>query len=189
MAQKLTRKQETFVDEYVEHGNGTEAAKIAYDIESPNETDVAKSIASENLTKPYIVKAIAERLDDDKLEKAHNSLLDAVRLDYFVFPSTMHDNEIEEHVSAQGLTVINIRPTQKGKMAFFSLPDGSARSKGLELAYKLKGSFAPDKHISVNVELEATPEIKDLTNKLNELYRGTSKPSHGGGTGPVGAEA
>ncbi len=42
--------------------------------------------------------------------------------------------------------------------------------KGVDMAYKVEGSYAPDKTINVNVEVEATAEIKALTQKLNELY-------------------
>jgi phage terminase small subunit len=193
MAPKLTKKQKVFVAEYLETGNGTKAALEAYDIGTKHGTDdpekVAAVMATQNLAKLNVVEAIRNGSKDEMLEKAHNSLLDAVRLDYFLFPGTMDDKEIDNHLTAQGLTVINIRPTMKGKMAFFSLPDGASRSKGLELAYKIKGSFAAEKHINVNVEVEANPEIKELTQKLNDVYRGTSGSGNGGTTSPVGTEA
>lgn len=59
---RLTKKQKGFVKEYLESGNGTQAALKVYDTDSPN---TAKAIASENLTKPN-VKAYLE----DKAEKA-----------------------------------------------------------------------------------------------------------------------
>jgi hypothetical protein len=40
--------------------------------------------------------------------------------------------------------------------------------------FKVHGSYAPDKHLNMNVEVEALPIIKDLTEKLNQLYGGTS---------------
>ena len=55
---KLRPKQKVFVNEFARTGNGTQAALKAYEIESPNKIDVAKSIASENLTKPYIIEAV-----------------------------------------------------------------------------------------------------------------------------------
>ena len=59
---QLTRKQSAFVANYVETGNATEAAFAAYD----TSRDVARSIGSENLTKPDIRRAIDEAL------KAHD---------------------------------------------------------------------------------------------------------------------
>ena len=59
MARRLTRKQQAFVDAYVETGIGVKAAFKAYDTESDN---TARSIASENLTKPNIREAIDKAL-------------------------------------------------------------------------------------------------------------------------------
>ena len=164
MAPKLTRKQKTFVDTFVETGNGTEAALEAYDTEDPI---VAKSIASENLTKPYIRDEITRRVTPELVEEAHESLITAKRLEYFVFDKNMTDEEIKGHCEAQGLTVINIRPSMKGKLAFFSLPDGQSRGKGIELYHKVHGTFAPEKKLNVNVTVEANPRIKNLAKKLN----------------------
>lgn len=188
MAKTLTRKQETFVEAFVESGNGTISALAAYDTESK---DVAKSIASENLTKPYVQEAIAERIKtrEELVEEAHESLLTAVRLDYFVFPKMMKDEEITEHVEAQGLTVLNIRPSEKGKLAFYSIPDGQSRGKGIEIHHKVQGTFAPEKKINVNVEVAASPRISELTKLANEIYRGGNVPSDGGTASSVGSQA
>lgn len=56
--QKLTRKQRGFVDDYVINENGTQAALKNYDIESDKPEKVASVIATENLAKPSIIKAI-----------------------------------------------------------------------------------------------------------------------------------
>lgn len=48
--------------------------------------------------------------------------------------------------------------------------DVQAVSKGLDMAYKLGGNYSAEKHLNVNVEIES-PEVKELTEKLNELYR------------------
>lgn len=165
METKLTRKQKKYVDGMVEHGIGCRAALDAYDTTDPA---VARAISSENLTKPYIVEEIERRLSQEMVDEAHVSLVKAVRLDYFVFPKSMSDDEIQGHVEAQGLTVLNIRPSEKGKLAFFSLPDGAARAKGIELYHKVHGTFAPEKKLNVNVEVkEVSPRIKDLARKLN----------------------
>lgn len=60
MAKKLTVKQKKFVKAYVEKdGNGQEAAKVAYNVANDN---VARNIASENLTKPNVKDAIEQAL-------------------------------------------------------------------------------------------------------------------------------
>lgn len=53
MSKKLTIKQEKFVQNYIEHGNGTKAA-----IDAGYSDNSAKAIASENLTKPYVAEQV-----------------------------------------------------------------------------------------------------------------------------------
>lgn len=58
---KLTKKQRGFVNDYVETENGTQSVLKNYNLGSlgsERKIDVAKSIASENLSKPYIYEAI-----------------------------------------------------------------------------------------------------------------------------------
>lgn len=73
----LTVKQRRFVRGYLETGNGTEAALIAY---ATTDRSVARAIASENLTKPAIRAAVAELLDAEgisnrKLHEIHANYL------------------------------------------------------------------------------------------------------------------
>lgn len=65
MAVKLTEKQKRFVDYYIKTGNATEAA-----IKAGYSRHTARQMGAENLTKPYIVEAIAERnkqLEDERI--------------------------------------------------------------------------------------------------------------------------
>ncbi len=82
---KLTIKQKMFCKYYLEtHGNGTEAVlragyKVGDKDGKPNRT-TAKSIASENLTKPYIKEHINELLEvkgfnDESVKMQHLSLI------------------------------------------------------------------------------------------------------------------
>ena len=67
----LTVKQKKFVKAYVANdGNGQEAAKAVYDVHSDA---VARTIASENMTKPNVKSAI-----DEALEKHHITMDAAV---------------------------------------------------------------------------------------------------------------
>lgn len=48
-------------------------------------------------------------------------------------------------------------------------PDVQAVTKGLDMAYKIKGTYAPEKSVNLNVEVVAPSErIKELAKKLNE---------------------
>ncbi len=46
-------------------------------------------------------------------------------------------------------------------------PDMPVRAKYLDMAYKLKGVYAAEKHINLNIEAEPNAKVTDLTDKLN----------------------
>lgn len=183
---RLTHKQRIFVQEYLKTGNGTQSALQAYDTQDGN---TARSIASENLTKPAVSSAIQSALDDTLLNQKHMELFSLKRVDYFVFPKKMEDEEIVAHVKAAGIDVITVREGDRGKFAFYSLPDAQAIKGALEISHKIKGTFAPEKSLNVNVEVEASSDIIDMTKKLNDVYRGAGEPSNGADARPVGNEA
>lgn len=107
-------------------------------------------------------------LPNDLIAKKHKALFNQKQLDYFVFPKAMEDEEITEHVTAAGLKVIVIRQTEKGKMAFYSNDDPQAIAKATDMAYKLKGSYAPEKTLNLNVEVTVDEEDLSLAKQLLE---------------------
>ncbi|NDO58018.1 terminase small subunit [Lactobacillus reuteri] len=64
ITQKLTQKQQRFVDEYIISGNATQAA-----IKAGYSKKTANRIATENLSKPVIKAAIEKRNAEIKSEK------------------------------------------------------------------------------------------------------------------------
>ncbi len=68
-------------------------------------------------------------------------------------------------------------------------PETQAVSKALDMAYKLKGSYAPEKTVNVNVEPEHNPKVDALAEKLNELLKGGSVGGDGVEAGTLGIEA
>ena len=125
MARNLTKKQKGFVKDFIKTGNGLQSALNNYDIKSPNKIDVAKSIATENLTKPSIlnkIKSIAESIPDSLLIEKHLELLNSKE------KIVAGGEVVSESINVQGV------------------------SKGLEMAYRLKGSYAEEK-VKVNGEI------------------------------------
>ncbi len=132
----LTKKQQGFVKDYVATDNGTLAALNNYDIQSDDPENVAAAIASENLTKPKIQRAIAEMIPDELLGEKHLALL----------------NKLDD----------------KGEI------DVQAVSKGLDMGYKIKGVYAPDKSINLNVEANITdPKARELAQRYEDELRNT----------------
>lgn len=60
---RLSKKERTYIKEYVESGNGTQAALKAYDTDDYN---TAGAISSENLKKPRIQQAIDNALINEE---------------------------------------------------------------------------------------------------------------------------
>ncbi len=63
------------------------------------------------------------------------------------------------------------------------------RLKAAEQVFKVNSDFAPEKHIVANLEVEATPEIKRLTEIINGIHRGAGISSDGVDASVVGQEA
>jgi hypothetical protein len=108
-------------------------------------------------------------LPEKELAKAHKELLEQKQLAYFVFPKKMTDKEIEANMIANGLDLIVIQESMKGRMAFYSIIDANARKSALDMGYKLKGSYAPDKlDVKGELKVEKLEEIQQATRKILE---------------------
>ena len=171
MATNLTRKQRKFVKEYLATGNATESALQVYDTD---DREVASVIGSQNLTKVNVQNAIQESLKDEDLALKHKQLLNQKKIEYFVFPKKMSDEEITEKVNNVGIEIINIQEGEKGKYAFYHTADAQTQKGALEMAYKIKGTYAPTKSINLNLEAEIDPEDIKLAEQLKELERNNS---------------
>lgn len=169
---KLTLRQKGFVKDLIETKNGTVAAKRNYNVKSDN---VARAIASENLTKPAVIEAIADAFPDDLLAKKHKQLLEASTLHKEYFDPELSDEEIREIVEASPhckLLHIERFPVitkkVKGKIAsqhqrdtlvYVRVPENFTQGTALRDAYKLKGAYPsgdPDKpttpgNVTINV--------------------------------------
>lgn len=80
MARKLTKKQQGFIKDYLETGNGTQSALKNYDT---NDYATANAIAVENLQKPSVreyLESKAERAAEIIVELAETAQQENVRL-------------------------------------------------------------------------------------------------------------
>ena len=79
----LTKKQKEFADEYLETGNGTQAALKAYDIDAKEKENITASIGSQNLRKLKVQEYLeqkAERAAEVIFELLENAQNETVRL-------------------------------------------------------------------------------------------------------------
>jgi hypothetical protein len=152
-ATALTVKQRRFVRHYLETGNGTEAAMVAYDVADRN---TARSIGTENLRKPAVQGAVAELLDagglsDEKLLAIHAHYLGLC-------------TSADPRLKALGL-------------------------KALDMAYKLKGAYAPERH---RIEAEShipTEALEQVTLALREPHDFECETRTGRSVVPMGGDS
>ena len=94
---KLTIKQERFIDAYIETGNGAEAARQAGYSEH-----TARAMACENLTKPYMIKAITKRRSELMQDSEEKIALYLSRLEQ---ESESQDNSGSERIRSLELLI------------------------------------------------------------------------------------
>jgi hypothetical protein len=133
------RKHKKVLDNLTENGGNMRRAIL----DAGYSQEVADNPQKITESKTFL-EVLEDSLPDEKLSKAHEELLEQKRIEYFVFPKKMDDEEIKGHVESAGLRLIVTRESDKGKMAFYSIPDAQAKSKALEMAYKLKGKFSDE---------------------------------------------
>lgn len=102
----------------------------------------AGMIASENLNKPKIQIALEEALPTETLYEIHREGL---------FASKPYYNEAGDKIAEDA--------------------DYNIRHKYLDTAYKLKGSYAPDKSVTLHVTAEPSDRIKEIAAILNDAKR------------------
>lgn len=141
----LSKKDKVFVKEIIKTGNQTLAAKKAYGYKDNNVAGVMANRKLRNVKITEKIERYGDRFPDEMLAEKHMELLNQKQVAYFVFPKYMDDDEIEEKVNAAGFEIIVIRFGEKGKYAFYSNSDSNAKKAAIDMAYKIKGSYAPEK--------------------------------------------
>ncbi len=134
MEDQLTKQDRVFVKELVETGNKTQSAKKAYKYKDDN---VAGVMANKRLKKVKIqnaIKSIADALPDLDLIKVHKEGLQAGKR---IFKNNNETGEIED---------LGIEP------------DYATRHKYLDSAYKIKGTYAPEKVLEVGINIDELNE-------------------------------
>ena len=127
---KLTKQDKKFVEIIAETGNKTLASKKAYGIKDENYAAVKGNRMIRKVKIQNAIKSIADSIPDDLVIQKHLALLMK-----------------EEVITKNNMTTgeIDIIPT--GQI------DANAVAKGLDMAYKIKGTYA-----NVKVELQFSPK-------------------------------
>lgn len=108
--------------------------------------------------------------DYEKTANAVHDLMDASKLDHYIFPASMSDQEIAELIEElPGCKLRKIRRSENQVWAYFWTPDNKSKKEAIDIVLKVNGDYAPEK-LQVVDELEhmTTEEIEQ---ELDELKR------------------
>lgn len=161
----LSKKDKIFVKEIIKTGNQTQAAKKAYGIKKDDYAGKKGSIQVRKGKIKETIERYGDRFPDEMLAEKHMELLNQKQVAYFVFPKFMDDEEITEKVNSAGFEVIVIRFGEKGKYAFYSNSDSNAKKAAIDMAYKIKGSYAPEKK-TIELDEELLAAVKNRVGNI-----------------------
>ena len=136
---------------------------------------------------------MAEYLPDEDVAERHRELMNSTKLDHMVFPlgpkgeddenfsgarpnqenknedfierTSLTDEEIKEMLADIGCKVRRVVHGETARHVYFWTADNKARKDAIDMAYKLKGTYAPEKSIVANIQVN---EIK--REKSNGLF-------------------
>lgn len=179
----LNKRQRLFVAEYLIDYNATRAA-----IAAGYSPDTARSIASENLTKPYIVAAIQQEVDA-RLERARLTQDDIIRRleDIFLFDSrkTVDDEDKPKRLSQlDDQTAAAVLGVELVEVYNESVLTGTVKKykfadplRSGELLMRHHGMFAPDRLTATVAAVTLTEDDRRAEAlKLLEQGRLRAKP-------------
>lgn len=105
-----------------------------------------------------------EYLPRTALLGTHQGLLRASHLDHMTFPletPALLDSHIVEMLAELNCKVRRVVHGETARHVYFWSPDNKARNDALEKGYKLRGDYAPEKHIHGHFSLLKLGQPKD----------------------------
>lgn len=150
-----TKAWPALMDEYLSEESLTKAH---------NELMHAKRL--DHMMFPLGPESRAESLDTSKMQPQVKTMLDAEQA---MQMTTLTDEDIKEMLATVNCTVRRIVHGQTARHVYFWSMDARARKDALDMAYKLRGAYAPDKTLNVNVDIEVSDDIKKLAERLNDV--------------------
>ena len=119
-------------------------------------------------------------LDDASLTRTHNELLKSARLDHMIFPlgpkkhetpedaETLADTDIKLMLADLKCTVRRIVHGETARHVYFWSPNDKTRTSALDMGYKLKGHYAPEKKMTVHAHVNVNPKQQAIADKYAE---------------------
>lgn len=133
----------------------------------------ATSKNPKNVTKSKTWKELMDEfLPETMVIKKHKQLMNASKLDLFVFPLSMNDDQIKELVeSIPGCVLKKIEHGDTQNRAYYWVPDNKAQESAVDMAYKLRGTYK-----ATEVKVTGLEKYKALPqDQLEAIINGTSR--------------
>lgn len=88
---------------------------------------------------------LEEFIPDEQIADAHKTLLEAQRVGRMDFPACLTDEEVSKIIVSSGRTVLVLKRDKKTASVAYAEPDFTARTRAVDLAYKVKGLYGENK--------------------------------------------
>uniref|UniRef100_A0A6H1ZC80 Terminase n=1 Tax=viral metagenome TaxID=1070528 RepID=A0A6H1ZC80_9ZZZZ len=153
-----TVKQKKAVKKLVENGGNVSKA-----MEAAGYTKATAKTPQKLTESKGYAEILGEHLPDKLLAKKHKELLEATEIGHMVFPQSMSDAAIKELLATVNCTSKKIQRGDVAVHCWFWARNNKAIKDGLDLAYKIKGSYAPEKK-----ELSGGLNLTQLCDSLDD---------------------
>ena len=104
-----------------------------------------------------------DNISDVSLSEKHKELLNATRLEHMVFPLNVSDKSIRQLLESVNCNVRKIQHGEQANHVWFWTKDNNALKNALDMAYKLKGRYAPEK-----IKHSGSISLSDILDKADE---------------------
>ncbi len=124
-----------------------------------NGGNVTKAMREEGYSEAYVhnpqkltgSKSFKELMDEflpeDELVQVHKNLLKSKRVEKLVVSDKIPDDSIAETIREANCTLKKIYKFMGEKTVLYWAPNDKSRTDALDLAYRLRGSYSPEKHV------------------------------------------
>lgn len=133
------KQKEAFKAILENHGNISQGMiKVGY---KPTTAKTPKNLTDSDGWK----ELMDEYLSDESIAEKHKQLLEASGIGHMVFPLKVTDEDIIELLAEANCIVKRLMHSETQTHVWYFAPDNNARKAALDMAYKLKGKYAPQK--------------------------------------------
>lgn len=122
-----------------------------------------------------------EKLPEGFIADQHRALLEAKSIDHYVFPLSTADEEIHALFTEFGFKVMRIANNEQCRRAYYAVPDNTARTHAIDMAYKLRQRYGD---VTVRHELGSVSDREleeELARVLGVALKVSSREAAPGG--------